>query len=467
MALSANAAAILIFTMAESEKQPLLGEGNKDGRLEDTTRPDVAQSISRRKRCRIFICVAIIAGIIITAAISGTVAYWVKFALYKNNSLDCQKSTITAAYSRSGSYSIVDTVTSQDLKCSAQPLLHLSLKDEGSVVEIYQTLCQGIETRPFLTHYNFNNLSSTERPIPLFDENFSPQNYLKNGAIEVGIINATATSASDSIDIELCLFSDYYRYNSFLNGGVKWKSYIGSAVCKTVTLDETDHTVSFNISKPMFAFLGMATTYPMKMDVINITATGQVISGPGKISTKVCQLNSEAVMCNISLPNEQELENGSICVVAYEEGNPDGTYDYSDLTIGIPNEVKRDNPYKSRLEIYGYTSLGVVVILILTIFIMLIVGAFKFRKRHSESTTEHHSVQNADNQQVTCAPVEATTECDPKSAEQQMLSIAGNNHLPKIIQPPAHAQTQAPREGIAVDQDAAASRDSNILIRRL
>ena len=63
----------------------------------------------------------------------------------------------------------------------------------------------------------------------------------------------------------------------------------------------------------MFAFLGMATAYPMHIDVINITATGQAIYGPGKNSTKVCQLNGETVTCNISLPNEQKLENKHLC----------------------------------------------------------------------------------------------------------------------------------------------------------
>lgn len=134
------------------------------------------------------------------------------------------------------------TITSQDLKCSAQPLLHLLLKDEGSVIEIYQTPCQGIETRPILMHYNFNDLLSAKRPLPLFNEDFSPQNYFMNGAIEVGIINATATITSDSINIELYVFSDYYQYNSFLNAGIKWKNYTENAVwCKTITSDEPNH----------------------------------------------------------------------------------------------------------------------------------------------------------------------------------------------------------------------------------
>ena len=163
------------------------------------------------------------------------------------------------------------------------------------------------------------------------------------------------------------------------------------------------------------------------------------------------------------------MENRSICVVAYEEGNPDGTYDYSNLTIGIPNgEVKRNNPYKMRFKIYGFTSLGVVAIPILALFMfMLIVGAFKFTRkitdhirRRNESTTGHHSVQNPHDQQVVCDPVEAwTTQCDPRSADRQMLSIAGNNQLQQ--QSTNIQKHQTPREGITVDQDAAASRDSH------
>ena len=314
-----------------------------------------------------------------------------------------------------------------------------------------------------------NDLPSAERSIPLFNEDFSPQNYFMNGNIEVGIINATATFTSDSIDIELCLFSDYYQYNSFLNAGIKWKNYTENAVCKTVTLNETDHTVSFSISKPIFAFLGMATTYPMQIGLINITATGQAISSPGKNSTKVCQLNGETVTCNISLPNEQELENRSVCVVAYEEGNPDGTYDYTNLTINIPNIVKYDNPYKLRFKIYGSTSLGVILA---PFIIILIVGACYFiRKkilqiqRQNKSTTEHHLVQNPHDQQVTCTcdPVEAqTTQCDPKSADRQMLLIAGNDQLQQMIQQSTKIQKhQTPREGITVDQDAATSLDNH------
>jgi hypothetical protein len=448
--------------MEESEKQPLLGEKHKGGRVDDTTRPDVAKSRKRCSKCRIVGVVVAIVGciIILTAAISGTVVFGVKFALYKNNNPECRKSTINAAYSRSGSYSILDTVTSQDLMCYAEAL-HLSLKNEDSSVEIYQTPCQEIETQPFLTHYDFNDLPSAEGPRPLFDENFSPQNYFMNGNIEVGIINATTTFTSDSKDIDLCLFSDHYQYNSFLKAGIKWKNRTENAVCKTVTSDETDLTVSLSVSEPIFAFLGLATTYSMQIDLINITATGHGISSPGKNSKMVCQLNGEAATCDIALPNKQELRNGSTCIIAYEEGNPDGTYDYTNLTIDIPNKVEHDNPYELRFKIYGFTSLGIVILILVS---LIIIGAFYFMwkkilQRRNKSI-EHHSVQNT--HQVTCDPMQATTHHDdPRSAaDGQLVSIAGNNQLHQpIMQRSAQIQKhQTPREGITVDQDAAASR---------
>ncbi len=451
--------------MAESEKQPLLGKENKDGRAENIIQ-------KRSSKCRIFVCaMAIVGCTIITAAISGTVAFGVKFALYKNSNLECRKSTINIVYSRSGSYSILDIVTSQDLMCYAKPLLHLSLRDEDSSVEIFQTPCQDIETQPFLSHYDFNDLPSAEGPRPLFDEDFSPQNYFMNGNIEVGIINATSTFASKD-NIDLCLFSDYYQYNRFLKAGNKWKNRTENAVCKTVTPDETDLMVSFIISEPIFAFLGLATTYPMQIGLINITATGHDISSPGNNSMKVCQLNGEAATCDVSLLNKQELQNRSTCVVAYEEGNPDGTYDYTNLTIDIPNKVEHDNPYALEFKIYGFTSLGVVILILAPFTIILIVAAFKFmwkkifqRRNKSTVTPEHQSVQNA--HQVTCAPVEATTHHDPRprpAADQQLVSIAGNDQLQQIIQQSTQIQKhQTPRdlEGISVDQDAVASRDSH------
>jgi hypothetical protein len=75
------------------------------------------------------------------------------------------------------------------------------------------------------------------------------------------------------------------------------------------------------------------------------------------------------------------------------------SYDYSNLTIDIPNTVKRDNPYKLGFKIYGFTSLGVMVLILAPLSSsMVIVGGFNFiRKKilqgRNKSTTEHHSVQ--------------------------------------------------------------------------
>lgn len=246
-------------------------------------------------------------------------------------------------------------------------------------------------------------------------------------------------------------------------------------MCKTAALvdSNTDLMVSFNISEPMFAFVGMATTYPVQIDLINITAIGQDISSPGNSSTKLCQLDGETKMCNVSLPNEPELKNQSICIVAYEEGNPDGTYDYSNITIDIPNQVKHDNPYKRILTIYGFTSLGVIVILIvIPIMFTLIVGAIcAVRKKilskktlnrstqnraNIESEHDKHSIQS-DNLKMTCAPVEA--QHDPSSTDRQMLSIAGGDRLKQFIQQKPHGTP--PGEGWSADHDAGSDDSSD------
>ena len=449
--------------MEESEKQPLLDKENKDAKPEDSTCPNTAESRKRGSKCGIIIGMAC-SMIIICAAIGGTIAFGVKFTRYKNNDLECQKinhGLMKDVQSRSGSYSILDTITSQDLTCYAKPQLLVLLEDRDSSVEIYQTLCENIETQPFHVNYHFNDLPSAKGPRPLFDENFSSENYFMNGNMQVEIINATTTFPSR--DIHLCLFSDYYEYNSFLTAGIKWKNHTESATaCITVTAAKNDETnemvnVLFNITEPTFAFLAMATTYPTQIDLINITAIGQDISSLSKNSTKVCQLNGEGETCNLSLPNKQLSKNQSICIVAHEEGNPDGTYDYSNITISTPNQVKHDNPYKMKLTIYGSVFLGIIVISLTVILIGTVVWKLKIfcnRQNRSQLTTRHHSVQNA---KVTCSPVaEDTTQHHPKS-ERLLVPVTGSDQLQQMIQ-----KHQSPGEGIPVNQDVALRRSSDL-----
>ena len=447
--------------MEESEKQPLLlGKSNKDGKPENRTCLDIAESQCKR---RIVIGVAMyiaVACAIITVALGGTAAFGVKFALYKSNNSGCQSinhSPTKGAQSRSGSYSILYTIASQDVMCYARkPQLLLSLEDRDSSVEIYQTSCQNIETQAFRMNYHFTDLPSAEGSRPLFDENFSPQNYFMNGNMQVDIINATTTLPPS--DIHLCLFSNNYEYNRFLRAGIKWKNHTESATCITMTATKNgetdDSAVLFNISQPAFAFLGLATTYPVQIDLINITAIGRDISSLGENSTKVCQLNGEVTTCNLSLPDKQLLsKNQSTCIVAYQEGNPDGTYDYSNLTISIPNQVKQDNPYKKKLTIYGFASLGVIVIIsMLFMLIVVIVGIITITCMQSNATPdldqEQRSIQSAE---VTCDPIEDTTRHDPKT-ERPLMSVTG---IEQILQKSQYSKHQSPGEGISGDQDAA------------
>ena len=258
------------------------------------------------------------------------------------------------------------------------------------MIAVYQTLCQNIESQYFNVNYQFVDLPSSESPRPVFDENFSPHNYFVDGCIQLDITNTTTMLSPANID--LCLFSGDYEYNRFLRAGTDWKNYTRNSYCNTITAENgKNYSASFNISKPMFAFLGMASVSAVQVSQLNITATGRQISDLGKNSTKACQLNGEDTTCNFNLQllNDQ---NTTLCIVAYEEGNADGTYDYSNLTISFPNQIKYNNPYKMMLTVYGSTSLGIIVISVM----LLLIGITMLRKRslNRQNSLKECSVQH-------------------------------------------------------------------------
>ena len=342
----------------------------------------------------------------------------------------------------------MDSTSYQDLICYAEPQIQLSLESRNSLVGVYQTLCQNIETQSFQINYQLNDLPSDDGPRPVFDENFTPQNYFMDGTVLVEMVNITTMSST--VNIEMCLFSTTYEYSDFLRAGMKWKNYTKNATCnKVVVKNGENHTISFNISKPTFVFLGMATTDPVQIDQINITATGRDISNLGKNSTKVCQLSGEDMTCSVTLLNNQLLNSQSICIVAYEEGNPDGTYDYSNLTISLPNQVKHDNPYKLMLTVYGSVSLGVIATIILTLLMFpAIIWIWRklLNRKKQAATTGQCSVNTAE---VTCCPVEDTNRPQPK--ERPLMSYTGSDQLQQAI----HQYHHNVEEGTPVNQGAA------------
>ena len=222
-------------------------------------------------------------------------------------------------------------------------------------------------------------------------------------------------------------FFNTYEYNRFLRAGLNWNRYTKNANCNTIAAKNgKNYMASFNINKPTFAFLGMATVGNVQVSRLNITTVGREISSLGKNSTKVCQLNGEDMTCSFNLLNNQ-LKNQSICIVAYEEGNPDGTYDYSNLTISLPNQVKYDNPYKLTFAVYGSVSLGVIMISIALLLIGTIILCKRIHKRRRSC-----SVQS---DQVTHDPVreDNITQHHIHSKEQPLKSFYGSNQLQQTM----------------------------------
>ena len=201
--------------MEDSEKQPLLEEV-KDGKPKDSGCPEMAESGKIWRKFRVFIVIGTVIAVFTTiAAVGGTSAFAAKFALYTNS--ECPQegtfSSLEDVHSRSGSYSLLDSILYQDLICYTKPQIQLSLESRNSLVGVYQTLCQNIETQSFQVNYQLNDLPSDDGPRPVFDENFTPQNYFMDGTIQVEMVNITTMSST--VSIELCLFSTNYKYNDF------------------------------------------------------------------------------------------------------------------------------------------------------------------------------------------------------------------------------------------------------------
>ena len=414
----------------------------------------------KKHGCLLAAVIAIITIVIIVCIMAGMIFLALKFTLYTDT--DCQNVTPTiGAYSRSGSYSLLDAISYEDLTMICYvPLLYVSLNNRDSTLEIYQMLCQNIESQYFQVNYEFNDLPSNDGPRPVFDENFSPHNYFMDGIIQVEIINATSTLSS--VNINLCLFFNTYEYDRFLRAELNWNSYTKNANCHTIVAKSGDNCMaSFNISKPTFAFLGMATADNVQVSRLNITAIGREISNLGKNSTKVCQLNGEDMICSFNLLNNQ---NQSICIVAYEEGNPDGTYDYSNLTISLPNQVKHDNPYKLTLTVYGSVSLGVIMISVALLLIGVIILCKRIHKRRR--TPRSCSIQS---DQVTHDPVreDNITQHHIHSKERPLKSFYGSNQLQQTMyqqdtdhlrSPDMVPEQQSPGEETRINQKAGLHR---------
>ena len=234
-----------------------------------------------------------------------------------------------SVFTRSDAYSVLYSTSA--LTCLEKPIgIEVALHNEAASVEIYETLCESIEKRPFGKRWSNTVNVSVSQPSPVFSEDFSSQNYFINGSIQIDMVDIT--TSSPSVGIELCLFMNNDDFQAFLNAGTNWKKFIKNAECFLAQVKTGDNnSTTFLISEPTFAFMGIAAI-GRNVSIRNLTVTtnGFELSSSGENSTEVCQLNGKHPTCNFNLINHERKE---FCLVAHEEERSDGSYDYSNLTI--------------------------------------------------------------------------------------------------------------------------------------
>lgn len=246
----------------------------------------------------------------------------------------CEEGTSsTRVYTRSNSYSLLSNTSNP--MCS-EPGIQVSLERKASSVDIFQGYCHNVEMQSSRAIRNINDAALAGNPLPVCDENYLPQNYFINGSIYLTIANVSISNSS-SATICVCLFNKSSKYYNFLAAGEDWKKHVSNIDCNTSRVGNNgSYAFSFDISKPTFVFLGVASTDHLHIQQLNFSATGYNISSPGDNAIKVCQLNGDHMSCSIGLQNFTSEKNQRVCLVAFEEGNPDNSYDYSNLTVILP-----------------------------------------------------------------------------------------------------------------------------------
>ena len=237
------------------------------------------------------------------------------------------------AYTRSNDSSILYSTST--LECFEKLIgVEVLLHNVDALVEIYRALCKSIEKSPFQDSYGWNNIGVSQ-PTLVFSEDLS-QNYFINGIIQVDMVNITTNSPS--VNMEVCLFTIIDDYHSFKNAGANWKNSVENAICHSVQIatGRDSNSSTFHISKPTFVFVGIAPTDFVSIGTLTITTNGFSLSGPGENSTKLCQMSGQHTTCKFNLLNHESEE---VCIVAHEDGNSDGTFDYSNLTIKFATPV--------------------------------------------------------------------------------------------------------------------------------
>ena len=381
------------------EREPLLSRPEECSGNEDITTRRKREGKRNKSLLIIFVAVAIIGviAVILTTAF-GTIAYGILFALYKNT--DCANTTSSVhAHTRSGSYSLILEIPSGMLSCY-KPHIHVSLDNYDSFVEIYQTPCEDIETEQFETSYELPSFDSyANQPRPVYDENFSPQNYFYgDGIINFDIVNLTTNLLS--VNVVLCLFTSVNEFSDFKRAGKNWTNFTNTVLCNSIAVESGEsYETTLNVTDKSFAFVGMVSTGLVHVDALTVTASGKDIDNPGENSTKACELSEDQMDCSFNLYSitDHTTSHDDVCIIAHEDGNPDGTYDYSDVALSLLKRDRPQNPYLMRLKSFGF-SFCILLVLSVTVT-AVVVGLQKLywsRKLNNKSETNITPIQETD-----------------------------------------------------------------------
>ena len=245
------------------------------------------------------------------------------------------------AHTRSGANSIL--YTTRALACSEKPTTttEVILNDKTASVDLYQSPCEDIEKMPINDGYSWNNTRIGSKPVPIFSEDFSShQNYFISGSIRVDTINITmaSTDSSPTDTAEVCLYTDIDDFHKFVAGSTNWRNHAKCHAVQAKTELSDNSSITFNLSEPTFAFVGIAAMSSITLNIgkLTVTTNGVGLSGPGRNWTKKCQLDSKHNTCKFSLINNSREE---ICLIAHEEEHSDGSYSYSDLKIRLRRQI--------------------------------------------------------------------------------------------------------------------------------
>ena len=318
----------------------------------------------------------------------GAVALFVLFVVhlipFTHFSTQCQiGTTSTRVQTRSKGHSLLANVS--ELSCS-EPLVQLSLLTPGSSVKVNQTFCKNLATQKFISaDADLNDISFTNNPYyPVFDNDYpepaSPQNYFINGSIKVIITNITTNSTSATL--EICLFTDFDKYENFVHAGTGWKNYLKDAEQReSLSISNgNDYEVTLNISEPTFAVVAIASSQHINIFNLRVNATGYKISDFSTNSSRVCHLSDDHRKCDFQLLNTSDA-NERICIVAFEEGTDGAGISHSNISITLPTTAKSYD----ELPLLGYgLGSGFLAVILVAMIIVCVCCVYNNRKKRKQ-----------------------------------------------------------------------------------